>query len=152
MNARFFAAAALLLAAACSDAGGITGPAGVALVRINSSVYLLRAREPAATVSFTVRNTSPGPISLRHCSGGVDTEVQRLDANGWVPWSTNGACPATFDPIPDLVLAPGESAAGKVKVDREGRYRLHTYVRVGESDLFSESAFSAEFEVRSSGF
>jgi hypothetical protein len=139
------AAAALLLAAACSDA---SGPAGAARMRTDRSVYLLSGGEPEATVRFTVQNTTPGPITLVACSGGVDTEVQRREANGWVPWTTNAGCPASLDPTPQVVLAPGETAAGQVMLDEDGRYRLHTYVRVAESAQFSESAYSPEFEVR----
>ena len=142
------AAAALLLAAGCSDASGPVGPDGPARVRIDRSVYTLHGSEPEATVRYTVRNTTSGPITLVACSGGVDTEVQRRDANGWVPWTTNGACLASLDPVPEVVLDPGETGAGQVVLDDEGRYRLHIYVRVAESAQFSESAFSAEFEVR----
>ncbi|MFL5386058.1 MAG: hypothetical protein ACJ8GN_26385 [Longimicrobiaceae bacterium] len=144
-----FAAAALLLAAACSDASGLAGPAGDIRVRTDASLYGLPGSGSEAIVRFTVRNTGSGPITLLSCSGGVDTEVQRREADGWVPWSTNGACPASLDPPPVVVLAPGESAAGRVFVGRDGRYRLRTYVRVAESAQFSESAFSGEFEVRS---
>jgi hypothetical protein len=149
MKAALAAVALLLLAAACSDA---SGPAGTAGMRTDRSIYLLSGREPAATVRFTVRNTTSGPITLLSCSGGVDTEVQRREASGWVPWDTNAGCLASLDAPPQVVLAPGESAAGQVMVTRDGRYRLHTYVRVAESVQFSESAFSPEFEVRSSGF
>ena len=143
------AAAALLLAAACSDA---SGPDGTVQMRVDRSVYLLRGSEPAATVRYTVRNTTPGPITLVACSGGVDTEAQRRDADQWVPWTSNGACPASLDPLPKVVLAPGESAAGELILDKVGRYRLHTYFRVAESGPFSESAYSPEFEVRPFGF
>ena len=146
------AAAALLLAAACSDATGpVDGPDGPLRVRIDASIYLLHGQALEATVRYTVRNTTPGPITLVSCSGGVDAEVQLLGANGWVPWSTNGACPASLDPPPQVVLAPGESAAGQVVMDRAGRFRLHVYARTAESVQFSESAFSSEFEVRSFG-
>ena len=143
------AATALLLAAACSDA---SGPAGTMRMRTDRSIYVLSGGEPEATVGFTVRNTTPGPITLVACSGGVDTEAQRRDADQWVPWTTNGGCPASLDPPPQVVLAPGETAAGQVVLDKDGRYRLHTYVRVAESAQFSESAYSPEFEVRSFGF
>jgi hypothetical protein len=145
---KVLAVAALLLAAACSDA---SGPDGAARMRTDRSVYVLSGGEPEATVRFTVRNTTPGPITLVACSGGVDTEVQRREANEWVPWTTNAGCLASLDPTPQMVLAPGETAAGQVMLDKAGRYRLHTYVRVAESAQFSESAYSPEFEVRGSG-
>jgi archaellum component FlaG (FlaF/FlaG flagellin family) len=143
-----FAAAALLLAAACSEA---SGPAAAARVRTDASVYTLPgggpAPSPGATVSFTVRNTGAFTIVLPNCGAGVATEVQRREAAGWVTF-TASVCPALAIYAP-VVLAPGEVALGHIAVDEGGRYRLRVPVAEEEGAEFSTYALSPEFEVRS---
>jgi len=141
-----FAAAALLLAAACSDPSGPVGPAGSARVQIDRSVYLLLG-EPAAIVSFTVRNTSPWPLALPGCSGRVSASIERLEASEWVPRFATNPCPPVYPGLPPVVLAPGESAADHVVVEEGGRYRLVLYLRGAEDPEFAYDAVSPEFEV-----
>jgi len=141
------ALAALLLAAACSDAGGLTGPAGSARVRIDRSVYMLRGRGSETVVSFTVRNTSPFPLALPGCFGRVAALVERREANGWVPRFSTNPCPPVYPGPPPVVLAPGESAADQVVMEEGGHYRLLLYIRGAEDPEFAYDAVSPEFEV-----
>ncbi|MFL5538804.1 MAG: hypothetical protein ACJ8J0_07405 [Longimicrobiaceae bacterium] len=136
------AAAALLLAAACSDA---SGPADDARVRTDASVYTIPGGGPAPSevrVGFTVRNTGSDPIALPNCGVNVAVQVERREAAAWVVVSSS-ACPTIYS---TRVLAPGEIAEGFIAVNGAGRYRLRVPVVAGTED--SASALSPEFEVR----
>jgi hypothetical protein len=140
-----FAAAALFLAAACSEASGI---AHDARVRTDASVYTLPGSPgPATTVKFTVRNTGSFSIAIANCGQGVAAELQRRDANG--AWVTAALmeCPslAIYAPI---VLDPGEVAEGEMKVSESGLYRLRVQVAEEEGAEFSATAVSPDFVVR----
>jgi archaellum component FlaG (FlaF/FlaG flagellin family) len=140
------AAAALLLAAACSDA---SGPADAARVRTDASVYTLPGGGPApseAHVSFTVRNAGSEPIALPNCGVNVATEVERREAGVWVTVSSS-LCPALAVYAP-MVLAPGEVAEGFIAVNGPGQYRLRVLVAPEVGKEFSDSALSPAFEVR----
>ena len=141
------AAAALLLAAACSNA---SGPASAARVRTDASVYTLPGGGPAPSevrVGFTVRNTGSEPIAVPNCGVNVATMVDRREAGAWVLVGSS-VCPslAIYAPV---VLAPGEVAEGHITVDKGGRYRLRVPVAEEEGAEFSTHALSPEFEVRS---
>ena len=138
------AAAALFLAAACSDA---SGPADAARVRTDASVYTIPGGGPAPSgvrVNFTVRNTGSAPITLPNCGVNVATEVDRREAGAWVSVAAN-ACPAIFAPV---VLAPGAVAEGFISVNGAGQYRLRVPVSPEAGKEFSDFALSPDFEVR----
>jgi archaellum component FlaG (FlaF/FlaG flagellin family) len=140
------AAAALLLAAACSDA---SGPADDARVRTDASVYMIPGGGPAPSevrVGFTVRNTGSEPIALPNCGINVATEVERREAGVWVRVSSS-ACPtlAIYAPV---VLAPGEVAGGFIAVNGAGQYRLRVPLSPEVGKEFSDFALSPDFEVR----
>jgi len=140
------AAAALILAAACSDPNGLTHEARV---RTDASVYMLPGSGPgaAATVRFTVRNTGAFTIAVPNCGAGVATEVQRRVAGGgWVTYASS-VCPALAIYAP-VVLAPGEVAEGQIAVAEGGLYRLRVPVAEEEGAEFSTHALSPDFEVR----
>jgi archaellum component FlaG (FlaF/FlaG flagellin family) len=138
------AATALFLAAACSDA---SGPADAAQVRTDASVYTIPGGGPAPSevrVSFTVRNTGSGQITLPNCGVNVATEVDRREADAWVRVAAS-ACPAIFAPV---VLAPGAVAEGFISLNGAGQYRLRVPVSPEQGKPFSDFALSPDFEVR----
>jgi archaellum component FlaG (FlaF/FlaG flagellin family) len=138
------AAAALLFAAACSDA---SGPADAAQVRTDASVYTIPGGGPAPSkvrVGFTVRNTGSEPITLPNCGVNVATEVERREAGAWVR-AASSACPAIFAPV---VLAPGAVTEGFIPVNGAGQYRLRVPVAPEAGKELSNFALSPDFEVR----
>jgi len=141
-----FAAAALLLAAACSDA---SGPADDARVRTDASVYTIPGGGPAPSevkVGFTVRNTGSEPIALPNGGVNVATMVDRREAGAWV-LAGSSVCPALAIYAP-VVLAPGAEAEGFIPVSGPGQYRLRVPVAPEVGKEFSDFAFSPDFEVR----
>ncbi|MFL5386056.1 MAG: hypothetical protein ACJ8GN_26375 [Longimicrobiaceae bacterium] len=141
-----FAAAALLLAAACSDA---SGPADDARVRTDASVYTLPGGGPAPSevrVGFTVRNTGSEPIAVPNCGVNVAAMVDRREAGAWVLVGSS-ACPALAIYAP-VVLAPGEVAEGFISVNGAGQYRLRVPLSPEVGKEFSDFALSPGFEVR----
>jgi len=141
-----FAAAALLLAAACSDPNG---PADDAAVQTDASVYTLPGGGPVPSevrVGFTVRNTGSEPITLPNCGVNVATMVDRREAGAWV-LAGSSACPslAIYAPV---VLAPGAVAEGFISVNGAGEYRLRVPVAPEVGKDYSSFAISPGFQVR----
>jgi hypothetical protein len=116
-------------------------------VRTDASVYTIPGGGPAPSevrVSFTVRNTGSGQITLPNCGVNVATEVDRREADAWVRVAAS-ACPAIFAPV---VLAPGAVAEGFISVNGAGQYRLRVPVSPEQGKAFSDFALSPDFEVR----
>jgi hypothetical protein len=132
------AAAALLLAAACSDAGG---PDGAIRVRTDASGYQLPGSGSPVVVGFTVRNTGSEPISVGDCGTSVAAIPDRREAGAWVQQGSCVNLPVYFPP---RVLAPGEVAEGEVSVFAAGRYRIRVPMAQGE---LSADAVSPDFIV-----
>ena len=132
------AAAALLLAAACSDA---SGPDGAVRVRTNASVYHLPGGGSSpVSVHFTVRNTGSEPIAIPDCGASVGAILERYESGAWVQMMSCLNLPVNFPP---RVLAPGEVAQGEESVFEPGRYRLR--VQVAEEGAELTYAVSPDF-------
>jgi len=133
------AAAALVLAAACSDP---SGPAGPVQVRTDASIYHLPGSESSVVVGFTVRNTGSEPISVGDCgAASVAAIPDRREGSAWVQQFSCVNLPVYFPP---RVLAPGEVAEGEVSVFGAGRYRIRVPMAQGE---LSAEAVSPDFIV-----
>ncbi|MFL5538805.1 MAG: hypothetical protein ACJ8J0_07410 [Longimicrobiaceae bacterium] len=138
------AAAALLLAAACSDA---SGPAGVVRVRTDASGYRLPGSGSPVSVGFTVRNTGSEPIAVSGCGGGsVAASIDRREAGGWVEVFSCDYLPALAIYASPRVLAPGEVVEGTTSVGGAGRYRIRVRVAQGEGAELPD-AVSPDFVV-----
>ncbi|MFL5386057.1 MAG: hypothetical protein ACJ8GN_26380 [Longimicrobiaceae bacterium] len=140
-----FAAAALLLAAACSDAGGPAGPAGAIRVRTDASGYRLPGNG-SQVVRFTVRNTGSEPIVVGSCGGATVAGIlDRREAGEWVEEYSCAYLPIYALPH---VLAPGEVIDGETSVLATGRYRIRVPVSVGQEEgAESLDALSPDFIV-----
>jgi hypothetical protein len=134
-------AAALFLAAACSDA---SGPAGAIRVRTDATGYRLPGDGSGVSVGFTVSNTGSEPVVVASCGGSsVDAIIDRREGGAWVELASCGNLPIYALP---RVLAPGEVVDWETSVGETGRYRLRVLVSMGEGAEVSD-AVSPDFIV-----